>query len=485
MFASLHIPDLAIAGALANHVGDRDKPCAILAPASSRVKEDRLPLLALNRAARAAGIRHGWPLNKALIRCPNLKVLPPDPVAEQALLEKLVAFAESLSPDLEITGRDTVTIAIGGCRTSINSQLDTYSGITWARANTPDLACMACRWEPFHRREVSPEELRPLLLSILETTSFPTDVLQVLESWGLGTLGDFLALPRQALAERLGTAASHWQDVLLGRHCRLLRLHRPPESFLQRFDFEEPAVAIEPVLFAIRGLLRTLHSRLATRCVAAGVIELRLILENGSREIRPIRLPEPQLAVEGMLSPLQTWIESLQLPHAIAGLEIDCETATATAAQREWIGRQLPQPGKWAETLAHLEALLGPGRVGIPVYPASHDSRQSGIRPVGIASPDSFYQPDHSIPLARFRPPRQVAVAYELHERFPFPLALLSGPHKGRITERRGPFPVSGHWWDPAKNWQRLEWDIRMADRQLFRLSLEPPDRWQLEGEYP
>ena len=77
-----------------------------------------------------------------------------------------------------------------------------------------------------------------------------------------------------------------------------------------------------------------------------------------------------------------------------------------------------------------------------------------------------------------------MAVAADLSRRQPRPLALLSGPYRGEITGHRGPFTRSGHWWDAGQAWQRLEWDIRLANRHLLRLAFLPPDRWQLDGLY-
>jgi hypothetical protein len=77
-----------------------------------------------------------------------------------------------------------------------------------------------------------------------------------------------------------------------------------------------------------------------------------------------------------------------------------------------------------------------------------------------------------------------IAVAHETRSGRPFPLALLSGPHPGRIVDWRGPFPMSGEWWDAATAWQRIEWDVRMEDRRLLRLAHEVPDGWRVEGVY-
>jgi len=309
-----------------------------------------------------------------------------------------------------------------------------------------------------------------------------------LEGWGLRTLGDFMKLPRQALAERLGPEVGRWHDVLHGKVCRLLRLHRPPESLAQVFDFEEPAVCLEPLVFALKRLLHTLAARLAARHLAAARLDLRLVLESGALASRQLRLPEPQTAVEGMLPPLQALLESLQLEAPVSGLQLDAATTFACSTQREWFGRNLPQPERWAETLAKLEAMLGPGRVGIPVPPASFKPDAFTLHPAAGAAgafPDAGFRPDVTVPLHRYRPPRDVAVASEWRDGRPQPLALLSGPQPGRIVAWRGPFPASGSWWEPAAAWQRLEWDIQLESRHLLRLVYQTPEHWQLDGIYP
>jgi protein ImuB len=90
---------------------------------------------------------------------------------------------------------------------------------------------------------------------------------------------------------------------------------------------------------------------------------------------------------------------------------------------------------------------------------------------------------DCAVPLRRFRPPREVAVAHKAGNRFPVPLAILSGTHKGEILRKRGPFLSSGAWWDTAVAWQRLEWDVELADG-MVRLAFLKPEKWELGGRY-
>jgi protein ImuB len=276
-----------------------------------------------------------------------------------------------------------------------------------------------------------------------------------------------------------------WHDLLHGKTCRLLRLHRPPESFGQVFDFDDGVISLDPMIFALKRLLHTLAGRLASRHLAASRLDFRLVLESGGEMARQVRLPEPQTAVEGMLAPLQTLLESLRLESPVITLQLDAETTFATAAQREWFGRQLPQPERWAETLAKLEALLGAGRVGIPVPAESFAPDAFTLHPAaGTAVSGKLFSPDCPVPLHRFRPAREIAVAYETRGRQPWPLALLNGPHPGEIIARRGPFPASGSWWEPVDAWQRLEWDLQLASGHLIRLVFQTPDHWQVEGVY-
>jgi protein ImuB len=408
-------------------------------------------------------------------------VLTRDLTAETALHDELVFLGDSLTPDVEITAADTVLLDLSS-RTTPDFAAPFQVEIWHARALTPDLAHLAAMHHETRGKTISPGDLAPLPLAILASLAQKSGSLALLDLWGLKTLGDFMKLPRQALIERLGPEMGRWHDLLHGKTCRLLRLHRPPESFAQSFDFEDGVIALDPLVFALKRMLHTLAGRLGARHLAAGSLHFRLILETGGELARRVRLPEPQTAVEGMLSPLQTLLESLRLDAAVVTLQLDAETTFATAAQREWFGRHLPQPERWAETLAKLDALLGSGRVGIPLPPESFRPDSFTLHPAAIPAP--WIHPDCPVPLHRFRPPREIAVAYESHDRQPWPLALLNGPHPGEIIDRRGPFPASGTWWDPAGTWQRLEWDVQLASRHLLRLVFQTPDRWLLDGVY-
>jgi len=495
MFAALHLPSLPVIAALRTQPTLRPKPCAVLVAESDDARaQGRLALLAVNDVARDMGVLPGWPLDRARVRCPGLMVLPRSPEQEARMMAELLEKAEALTPDLEVTAPDVVTLDLSRAplrqRESLGD-LRLHGTEVWhVRAETPDLAHLGALHPDLDGAQISPKGVMRLPLGFLAKLARGESFFPLLELWGLKTLGDFMALPRQDLTERLGAGAGHWHDLLHGKSCRLLRLHRVPDSLAQSYDFEEPLVSLDPVVFMLKRLLHTLSSRVASRHLAVSRLHLVLRLESEAQVRRSISLPEPLVEAGEMLRPLQTLLDSLRLEAPVVGLDLDGETALPTAAQREWFSRQLPHPGRWGETLARVEALVGAEHVGIPVPSESHrpDAFRVLPAPLTIASQppcgDDERQPACALPMRRYRPARLIAVASDQEGPMPRPLALLTGPHTGQIVDRHGPFPMSGQWWDPEANWHRLEWDIQLSSRHLLRLAYLPPDRWQLEGVY-
>jgi len=52
----------------------------------------------------------------------------------------------------------------------------------------------------------------------------------------------------------------------------------------------------------------------------------------------------------------------------------------------------------------------------------------------------------------------------------------------GKVIEQRGPYLISGNWWD-EKSWARAEWDLQMENGELVRLH-ESEGTWEMDGIY-
>jgi hypothetical protein len=68
--------------------------------------------------------------------------------------------------------------------------------------------------------------------------------------------------------------------------------------------------------------------------------------------------------------------------------------------------------------------------------------------------------------LRRYRP--GIAARVELNDAKP--VLLQSSLISGRILEARGPWKLSGNWWDRTR-WETKEWDIALDNGGLYRIA--------------
>jgi protein ImuB len=185
---------------------------------------------------------------------------------------------------------------------------------------------------------------------------------------------------------------------------------------------------------------------------------------------------------------VHTHLEDFRAASPITALRLRAEPALPPSQQFGLFETALRNPNGFYETLARLGALLGADGAGCPVPADTYQPDR-----FTMAAPDFLHlaeaspvgggkvaevAPAYGPPLRRFRPPlpAQVEVAARA------PVRLSSAAGHGGIRAARGPYQLSGDWWD-RQPWSREEWDVELAEGQLFRLS-QQPDGWFVEGVY-
>ena len=530
MYSSLHIPSFPLSVLLRDSPGITAEPAALVNsetdPASRTSSTRATPLLlAVNTAASRHRIAPGLTVTRALARCPQLILLAPDPSLERLHQNAFREYVSSLGPDFEETAPGTFLLDLLSISHALTSPLawteQALRKATHLRlplhlaiAPTPDLALLVGRSRAlrstltFHPEPVfnsvphsvfSIQAIADLPVSSLQTDhgKLTTDP-KLLQLWGIDTLGALAALPRQGLAERLGPGVIRLHDILHGKYHRLLNLHRPPQQFTITRELEHPLESLEPLLFVLRRGLDSLCSRLRSSQRAAISSKLTLTFADGNLHLRELRLPEPTCTPSTLLRLLHTHLDTVRAPAPVVAWSLLLTPTLPGEAQHHLFDRSLRDPHRFADTLARLEALLGPGRLGTPRSIDTHRpdsfqmedtlcSRTSRSAPPPGGGPLPIFDRDSiqaALPLKRYRPALPVHVACEPGARFPRPLALLTGPHRGSIAAVHGPFPLSGHWWNSPERWQRVEWDLQLANQTLLRLTCQPPEDWLLEGIY-
>jgi protein ImuB len=323
------------------------------------------------------------------------------------------------------------------------------------------------------------------------------EIFTILHKWGIHTLGQLAVLDKEQLGARLGPEAIHMWERANGRSRRLLKLIRPPESFQESFEFEREIETAEPVLFMLRRFLEQLTVRLAAIYLVAKELTLRITFAN-SRQDEPavagkqsyervFKIPQPTNDVDLLFRMLQTHLENFRSEHPIVAVALSAEPIKPAGEQFGLFETTLRNPHQLSETLARLTALLGGDRIGTPVLEETHRPDAFRMQPfswVAVSAVSSGETP-HALrtahataALRRFRP----AVSASVLQDEDTSEHVRSAEMSGKIIDERGPYLLSGNWWD-EKSWARAEWDLQLQNGELVRAH-DRDGVWKIEGVY-
>jgi protein ImuB len=267
-------------------------------------------------AAEAYGIKAGMRLGEALGRCPQLKLVAPDPAGVADEWDRLVAALEGIGAAVEPGRPGLAWFDAQGLRTIHGGSLEGVIAAARRALATPVrigaapsrfAALAAASTARARRAGLAPEDrkalaahMAPMPVGLLglrpETAALP----DTLERFGIRTLGELAAIPRADLADRFGAAGLTARDLARGRDTPL-RPRAAAERLEERFELPESASGMQ--LERALGLLidrllarrerrgRTLRAAvLAARLVEGGTWRVRVTFREALADPRRMRL---------------------------------------------------------------------------------------------------------------------------------------------------------------------------------------------------
>ena len=365
----------------------------------------------------------------------------------------------------------------------------------------------------------------------------------VLARWGLTTLGEFAALPADALSARLGQAGVSLQRRAMGIDVGPLVPDPDVPRFLERVELEWPIDGLEPLAFVLARLLEPLSASLERADRGAAAIHLDLRLVDRTRHARVLQLPAAIRDPRVLRTLLVLDLESHPPHAAIDIVTIEVDPAPGRVIQYSLLARARPSAEMLATLMARLGALVGESRCGQPFLLDSYgpdafemhrfapdDSLASAIRrndpvafPPTLDNPvasavtldpvaSAFRRKEHQLDgavLRRFRPPVAIRVTID-RGRPSYVFVDRRGMPGGHVEQCAGPWRSSGAWWkEPnritaetanavnemsretsvtapgtlVRPWNRDEWDVALSDGSVCRLfQARDTERWFLDG---
>ncbi|MCD6680505.1 MAG: DNA polymerase Y family protein [Burkholderiaceae bacterium] len=466
----------------------------IAVPETALALCDRRFVLDATDAACAQGIAPGMKRAAAQALVPSLPLLERDPDAERRALESVAIWMQQFTPsvslqsDLAFEGFDEAPSPCG-LLAEVAPSLRYFGGFRALFARVHDgLRSLGYRV----RIGAAPTASAAWLLARHRNASFasqahleqrigalPAHLLartraqrELLDSIDVRSVRELLALPRAAIARRLGGALLDELDRALGRLPEPRRWYEAPSEFHLRLELLANVEHAEALVFAARRLIDPMTGWLVARHAAIRAFTLHVEHDEHDDTHLEIRLADPTRDPGRLLTLLREKLAVTRLPAAAHALRLRCEDVVALP---DASGELFPAPGAAHENLRRLverlQARLGAQHVqrlrlvadhrpeaayriepidapGVAVHArrsASMPSTPMPSAPIPGAPMQDSPVPGASLPVASLPRPlwlldRPIALA-ERNNRpwWHSPLRLLAGPER-----------IEGGWWDDA-----------------------------------
>ena len=258
MIACLQIPRFELMVAIGSRAEQLSGPVA-LAPEAGREPVVGTP----SAAAEASGVRSGMRLGEALARCPELRLVAPDPEGVDDAHERLLKSLEAIGAAVESGAPGTVCFdthalrhlhgaperVVEAARRAVKvpvraglgpSRFTALAAASRARARKTEVV----RGDPKKYLAGQPVSLLALRAGPRGPETGLAAMPETLERFGVRTLGELAKMPRAALADRFGTTGPLAHDLSRGKDT-VLRTREPLETLEEELDLPESSSGVQ------------------------------------------------------------------------------------------------------------------------------------------------------------------------------------------------------------------------------------------------
>ncbi len=256
-------------------------------------------VLACNAVARVEGVRRGMRRRDAQARCPQLVVVPANPERDVRLFEPMLAVVESLRPGVAPLrpGLMALPIVARGYHGTEDQAAAIFTeklvahGVWDVRAGIADevhTAEQAARRATVQECVVVPpggsaEFWSGLPVDVLADIGSGGELVGLLRRLGMTRVGEFLALPTDAVVARFGGHGRAVHQLLRGRMQPAWAPRTPPPERACDIEFEPGLTSSEAVGFSVRQTAEQFVAGLAADHLVC--VELHLEVETDRETI--------------------------------------------------------------------------------------------------------------------------------------------------------------------------------------------------------
>lgn len=454
--------------------------------ATTQRSGQRILLAAVSPEAAALGLYPGMPVTQARVLAPGLELRDADPEGDAAFLTRLALFAASRwTPAAALSGADGLWLDISGgshlfggeaamCRRILRFCARLGFTARVAIAGTTGAAHALARFGA-DRITLCPKggEAQALAQLPLAALRLEDAVLAAAKHFGIGSIGELIAMPRGPLARRFGRRTVERIDQALGRIAEPfdpIVPHEPPRALLRLL---EPIATAEAIARVLCDLMAMLINRLERASLGVRRVTLICHRVDGEAQSLAIGTVSATRNAAHLIHMLGLKIETIEPGFGIEAMEL--VAVRSEPLRPSQIGHDLGDIAFVSELPALIDRIAG--RIGMDrLFRATlveSDVPERSVRHVSPLAEASDWPRDWPRParLLPFPEPVQKVIA-ELPDQPPLRFAWRGEMH--RVCKAGGPERIHGEWWkhsseaDAVRDYFQVE-DESGARFWLFR----------------
>jgi len=285
----------------------------------------------------------------------------------------------------------------------------------------------------------------------LDRLAFEPRARDALHKLGVDTVGRFVDLPREGIEQRFGVDAGRLHRMAVGELRIPVQPDRPLEPVWQRLALDHPETVVARLVYAIERLLHPLLEQLAERGHALVEVRVGFRFDHAGDHIESIRPAAPTLDARQLLELIRLRLEAARkLPDGVVEVVLIARGGSATKKQLQLFDQPRRDLAAANRALARVRAELGDAAV-------VRARLREGHLPEGSFSWEMLEALEPSALRSSKLPKNDGRLIRRIHER-PIPLPqrprqepdgwMLRGLQQGAVVRVKGPYVVSGGWWN-------------------------------------
>lgn len=388
------------------------------------------------------------------------------------------------SPNIEIVDRNTLIFDITGSaeRKAKRIAEEIFAEGAYRSIGISDNAAAALMLAR-HREGVSfataedPKELEGIPVDALDADR---EFRELMDAWGIVTLGEFKQLPEDDMVERFGLDVVTHREAASGTAYRAPGWNVRDNSFLWSRRLDGEIKTIEPLHFILSAGVRQVFENLSYAGLSTQTAKVGLSGRSGRKEYR-VRLVFPVLNEKIWLRQTVSKIEQDPPEFGIESVELEFESCRPRVVQNNLYSGAVLEPENLDLVVSKLKKVVGIEEIGVPRLLDSWSRPFSMTESLSPLTREFDEKAGETVFTAFYRYPKPLRARLGFENGVPCAISIKGRKQMVRVAS--GPWRADAEWHRPEA-FARDEWDLETETGAVYRVVVSGPGEGMIEGGF-